>query len=98
MQFLIKAHDGKDMLERRMSVRPRHLENMMKLGKSVVCGGGLLNEEGKPIGSALIVDFESREQLDAYLASEPYIQEKVWETVEVEPINVVMVNGEKVGK
>ena len=98
MQFLIRAHDGRDMLEKRMSVRPRHLENMMKLSKAVVCGGGLLNEEGKPIGSAMVMEFESKEQLDAYLASEPYIQEKVWETVEVEPINVVMVNGVKVGK
>ena len=24
MQFLIKAYDGEDMLEKRMAVRPRH--------------------------------------------------------------------------
>ena len=30
MQFIITAYDGKDMLEKRMEVRPRHLENMGK--------------------------------------------------------------------
>ena len=46
----------------------------------------------------LVLDFESRDQLDAYLAGEPYIIEKVWEDVKVEPLNVVIVKGEKVGK
>ena len=26
MQFMIKAYDGEGMLEKRMAVRPRHLE------------------------------------------------------------------------
>ena len=62
------------------------------------CAGGILDEAGKPIGSVLVLDFESRDQLDAYLAGEPYIIEKVWEDVKVEPLNVVIVKGEKVGK
>ena len=37
MQFLVKAHDGENMLEKRMAVRPRHLEGMAKLGKHIVC-------------------------------------------------------------
>ncbi len=99
MQFVITAHDGKDMLEKRMSVRPRHLENMVKIKEtgSVICAGGILDEAGRPIGSVLVVDFADKELLDAYLASEPYIQEKVWEDVRVEPMNVVIVRDEKVG-
>ena len=49
-------------------------------------------------GSVLILEFENKELLDDYLASEPYIIEGVWEKVEVEPMNVVIINGEKVGK
>ncbi len=98
MQFVVNAHDGKNMLEKRMEVRPRHLENMTRNKEHVVCAGGILNEAGKPIGSVLVLDFESRDQLDAYLANEPYIIEKVWEDVKVEPLNVVIVKGEKVGK
>lgn len=39
-----------------------------------------------------------KEQVDAYLANEPYVIEKVWEDVKVEPLNVVILQGEKVGK
>ncbi len=97
MRFLIKAIDGAGMLEKRMEVRPRHLEGMQKLGKHIVCAGGLLDEEGKMKGSVLILDLADRAALDAYLASEPYIQENVWEKVDIESVNVVIVNGEKVG-
>ena len=65
MQFLVKAYDGPDMLEKRMAVRPRHLEGMAGLGKHIVCAGGMLDEAGKPKGSVLILEFDNREQVDA---------------------------------
>jgi len=98
MQFLITAYDGENMLEHRMEVRSRHLENIAKVNGRVICAGGLLDDEGKMKGSALVMEFASRELLDEYLATEPYITEKVWERVEVENMNVVILEGEKVGK
>ena len=98
MQYLITAYDGANMLEKRMAVRPRHIENMAKVDGEVICAGGLLDENGKMKGSVLILDFDSKERLDEYLADEPYIVEHVWEKITVEPMNVVIVNGEKVGK
>ncbi len=98
MQFIITAHDGENMLEKRMAVRPRHLEGMAKLSTHIVCAGGILDEAGKPKGSVLVMDFESRNALDRYLAEEPYVVAQVWKTIEVEPMNVVILNGEKVGK
>ena len=95
MQFIIKAYDGPDMLEKRMAVRPRHLEGMAKLGKHIVVAGGLTDEEGRLKGSALVVDFEDEAAVKAYLASEPYVVEGVWAQITCEPINVVLVNGEK---
>ena len=95
---MIKAYDGEGMLEKRMAVRPRHLSNLANVKGKIVCAGGLLTEEGKMKGSVLIMDFDKKEYLDEYLDSEPYISEKVWEKVEVEPMNVVIVNGEKVGR
>lgn len=92
MQFLIRAYDGAGKLDKRMEVRPRHLEGMSKLGEHIVSAGGLLDEEGRMKGSALIMDFASRKELDEYLANEPYVLENVWEKIEVEPINVVIAN------
>ena len=98
MQYIITAYDGAGTLEKRMEVRPRHLENIGKLKGKVICAGGLLDDEGRMKGSVLILEFENRGLLDEYLENEPYIIEKVWDKVTVEPMNVVIVNGGKVGK
>lgn len=98
MQFIITAYDytDKDALARRMAVRPRHLENILKVMEEAknLCAGGITNDAGMPIGSFLILDFPSREALDKYLETEPYITEKVWETVKVESCNAVVVDNE----
>ncbi len=98
MQYIITAYDGENMLEKRLEVRPRHLENMAKINGKVICAGGLLDDAGKMKGSAMIMEFETEEDFDTYMKSEPYIQENVWQKITVERMNVVLVNGEKVGK
>ena len=95
MQFLVRAYDGPNTLEKRMAVRLRHLEGMKALGKQIIAAGGLLDEDGKMKGSALIMEFPDRAALDDYLAGEPYVVEGVWQKIVVEPMNVVLVNGEK---
>lgn len=95
MQFLVKAYDGEGMLDKRMEVRPRHLEGMKALGKQLICAGGLLDDAGRMKGSALVMEFPNRAALDEYLNNEPYVVEGVWQKIEVEPMNVVLVNGEK---
>lgn len=98
MQFLITAYDGKNKLEKRMEVRPRHIDNMARINGKVICAGGLLDEAGQMIGSALVMEFSDRELLDQYLAEEPYVVEGVWEKIDVLPMNVVLLDGRKVGK
>ena len=96
MQFIITAYDGENMLEKRMAVRPRHLEGMAKLGEHIICAGGLLDDQGRMKGSVLILDFEDRAALNEYLMNEPYAAEHVWEKIEVEVMNVVIMNGSRV--
>ena len=97
MQFVIRAYDGEGMLERRLAVRPRHLAGIDRLADHVVCAGGLLDDAGTMVGSMLVLDLPDRVALERYLAEEPYLTEGVWESVEVESMNVVIVNGDKVG-
>ena len=54
----------------------------------------MTNDNGKMIGSLLVMEFENREQLDEYLANEPYVVEHVWEKIEVERMNVVIYDRE----
>ena len=90
MQYIIKAYDGEGMLDKRMEIRPRHLEGIERIKEHVICAGGLLDDEGKMKGSVHIMEYENREQLDEYLAKEPYVQEHVWQKIEVERMNVVI--------
>ena len=46
-------------------------------------------------GSALIMEFENRTALDEYLRNEPYVVEGIWQRIEVDNMNVVLLNGEK---
>ena len=89
-QFVVRAYDGKGMLEKRLEVRPRHLESIERIRKHVVCAGGLLDDEGKMKGSFIVMEFECRQELDEYLANEPYVLEHVWEKIDVERMNVVI--------
>ena len=66
-QYVIKAYDGEGKLDKRMEVRPRHFEGMEKMKKHILCAGGMLDDDGKMIGSLLVMEFENREQLDEWL-------------------------------
>ena len=94
MKFVITAYDGEGKLPQRMAVRARHFEGIERVKEHVLCAGALLDEEGKMKGSLLVMQYENREQLDAYLAQEPYVVEHVWEKIVVERMNVAVVDGE----
>ena len=96
MQFVITAYDGEGLLAKRMEVRPLHLEGMERLKEHLVCAGGLLDDEGQLKGSVLVMEFQNREEVDEYLASEIYVTEHVWEKITVERMNVVYALGERV--
>ncbi|MFD0764253.1 YciI family protein [Mucilaginibacter lutimaris] len=94
-QYLVTGYDYTDegALERRMNIRPHHLDGAKALKESgnYVLGGALLNDEGKMIGSVMVLQFESEDGLEAWKQSEPYITQKIWETVDVKPFKVATV-------
>lgn len=89
MQFLVVAYDGTDAdaPARRLAVREAHLEGVRRMAAdgSMVLGGALLDDAGAMIGSACIVDFESRAALDAWLETDPYVTGGVWRQITVTP-------------
>ena len=94
-QYLITAFDGTNekALDHRMNVRPYHLEGVKKMKETgnFIIGGAILNDEGKMIGSSMILQFEDPQELQNWMDSEPYIQQKVWEKFEVKPFRVANV-------
>ncbi|HXQ35994.1 MAG TPA: YciI family protein, partial [Anaerolineales bacterium] len=48
----------------------------------------ILDEDSRMIGSMLVVDLASRQKVDEWLQSEPYVTANVWENIEVLPCRV----------
>jgi len=88
MQFIVIAYDGIDdkAIERRKAVREDHLKNakeMFDSGKWLYAAA-ILDDAGKMIGSMVMCDFDSREELKKqWLNGEPYVLGKVWEKIDI---------------
>ena len=89
MQYVIHAYDHPDAnaLDRRMAVRPAHLDyvRQLKADGQFLLGGALLDPDGRMIGSMLMLDLETDEQLTDYLNNDPYIVEGIWDKIDVKP-------------
>lgn len=94
-QYIVYGWDGTDdqALDRRMKVRPAHFEGAARLKASgnFILGGAMLDDNGRMIGSTMVLQFESRDQLQQWLDEEPYVTGGVWENVEIHPFRVAQV-------
>lgn len=86
MEFVVIGYDAKDdgALERRQSVRAKHLENAKQLFEEnkLLFASALLDENENMNGSIMFCNYPSQEVLEAeWLKNEPYITGNVWEKV-----------------
>ncbi|KAF9950975.1 hypothetical protein BGZ72_007455 [Mortierella alpina] len=91
-QFIVIARDYQDpeAQNRRIAVRPKHLEGAKVLKKSgaLQLGGALLSdhsETGKMIGSIMIFSAESEEEVKNTIEKDLYVTGKVWEHWQIMP-------------
>lgn len=91
-QYLIIARDGTDLeaMDRRMKVRPLHVETARELKQynRFITGGAILDDTGNMIGSMMVVQFETEDDLLIWMKNEPYITGNVWQSIEVNPFKV----------
>lgn len=93
MQFVVTAYDFQDAdaIDRRLAMRDAHLAGIAKMVRAgnFLSGGAILNESEKMIGSSAHVEFSTRAELESWLKSDPYTTGRVWESVDVRPINLL---------
>ena len=91
-QYVVHAWDGTDdqALERRMKARPAHFDNSRRIKASgnFILGGAMLNDDGKMIGSTMVLQFETKEELQQWVDTEPYITGNVWQKIDIRPFRV----------
>jgi len=89
VQYVVTAWDGTDAdaKSRRQAARPTHLERIRPFvdAGQILVGGAIVDDEGAMIGSVLLVDFDTRADLDRWVAGDPYTTEGVWRSLDVRP-------------
>lgn len=91
MLFALLCKDKPGHLNVRMDTRPTHIEHLNKLNAegTLKIAGPFLDDDGKPCGSLIIVEAESKEAARALADADPYAQAGLFESVEVQAYNWV---------
>lgn len=87
-QFAIIAKDAPGALEARKATRPSHVEHTRANQPAIVLGGATLTAAGDMDGSLMIVDFPTQEALQAWLDTEPYVLNNIWQDIQIVPLSV----------
>ena len=97
MLFAIVCEDKPAALELRLATRPTHLEYLDSQGEALVQAGPVLDAEGKPCGSVLIVEAADQAAAEAFAAADPYAQAGLFAKVSIRPFRQVYAGGQRVG-
>jgi uncharacterized protein len=94
MDYLVimRMGDPKDpeLQRKRAELRPAHLERASAFRERghLVIGGAIFDDAGNLAGSAAIARFDSRAELDAWLAGDPWTTGGVYTDFEILPFRV----------
>ena len=97
--FVVSCTDHEGTVEKRLATRPQHLARLQQLNDEgrLIVAGAMPKDPSNPqagfYGSTLIVDFETREALDAWLKDEPFLKEGVYAHIDVKPFNKAFPQG-----
>jgi uncharacterized protein len=87
MKFVIIGIDGPEGQEKRKRLRPAHLERLKQLdlrGKLVLAG-----PFADRSGSLIIIEAESEQEARNFIQQDPYVEEGVFEKIEIRPFTQV---------
>ncbi len=96
MLFAIVCTDRPASLDLRLATRPSHIAYLTTYAHSVVHGGPLLDTDGRPCGSLLIVDVEDRAAAEGFAMQDPYAKANLFESTVIRAFRTVFKDGEAV--
>lgn len=70
--FAIECADRPNGFDLRASVRPQHLQFLAGLGDALALAGPFQDDDGRSIGSLVVVKAGSRAEAEAIAARDPY--------------------------
>jgi len=98
MLYVITGTDNENSLEKRLSVRPAHIERLNTLqnqGRLVIAGPFPSIDSNDPgtagfTGSMIVAEFNSLEEAKLWADADPYVGAGVYHSVSVKPFKRVL--------
>ncbi|WP_411819172.1 YciI family protein [Hyphococcus formosus] len=84
--FILICRDKPNSLDLRMETRPAHLDYFNAYGPGGLVAGPMLDDNGKPKGSVLIIEAEDQAAAEAFAQNDPYAKAGLFESVEIQPM------------
>jgi uncharacterized protein len=94
MLFALICVDRPGSLELRLATRPQHLAYLQAYIDRLVEAGPLLDQEGRPCGSLVIIDVKDRAEAEGFAAEDPYAKVGLFESTIVRGWRAVFKAGE----
>ena len=91
-EFILLCQDKKAGLELREATRAAHLDYVAKSENPVLLAGPLLDDEGNPEGSLLIISADDKESAKRFTDNDPYALAGLFARVEIRPYLIVKAN------
>lgn len=96
--YAFYCEDADNVLEKRKSVRPAHLERLKTLANEnrLLAAGPLMNQDGdNPFvagihGSLIIAKFNSLHEATEWAAADPYATAEIYKRITIKPYKIVL--------
>ncbi len=85
MAFFIQTFDRPGAEAKRAELRMEHLHYLDRTKDQLLaCGAKLDESTGHPKGGVYLVDVETREEAEAYIAGDPFTKADLFEKIQIE--------------
>ena len=88
MRFVIHAEEHPESLELRQATRPTHLHYMN--GLEILVGGPMLDANGDPCGSMVVLEADSLESALIFAQNDPYNKAGLFARVNVREFKTIL--------
>jgi uncharacterized protein YciI len=96
MLFTLICTDKPGSLDLRLATRGSHLAYLETYSSKLVTAGGLLDVDGRPGGSLLIIDVADRAEAEGFAEADPYHKAGLFESVLIRPYRQVFKDGDRI--
>jgi uncharacterized protein YciI len=97
MLFALICTDRPGSLDVRLATRPAHLAYLETYADKLIHAGALLDLDGRPCGSLLVIDVNDRAEAEGFAVGDPYARASLFESTVIRPFRVLYKDKELVG-